>query len=165
MAATIPQVLEIRKGFPLPFVSCYRLGLLCVRKEGVRVGRTRVSHMRRAEVLNAQGLEQAIPFAHPRAALLKDFDPALEGMSLFGGTGLEGVKAVDGGLQGLNLGVKAKKEISRKVHRGGWRGKARHKGKGAGARANDGNVEARHDGGMGLSVRRVECLSEARHGD
>ena len=115
VAATIPQVPEIRKVFPLILASCYCLGLLCVRKEGVRVGRARVSHMRRAEVLNAQGLEQAFPFAHPRAALLKDFDPALEGMCFLAGTHLEGIEAIDGGLQGLSRGVKTKEEISRKV--------------------------------------------------
>jgi hypothetical protein len=117
--------------------------------------------MRRAEVLNAQGLEQAVPFAHPRAALLKDFDPALEGMSLFGL--LEGVEPVDGGLQGLSFGVKTKKEISRKINCTGWRSQATHKGEGAGARTNDGNVEASHGGGVGLSVRRRECVSGARH--
>ena len=65
------------------------------------MGRARVGHIGRAEVLDSQGVEQAIPLPQPRAALLKDFDTALEGMTLAGSVRffLEGIKAANGGLQ------------------------------------------------------------------
>lgn len=101
VATTISQVLKICEDLPLTFTSWYRLGHLCKCKDGVRVGRARVGHVGRAEVLNSQGVKQAIPLPQPCAALLKDFDTTLEGMIVAGCAHafLEGIEAADGGLQ------------------------------------------------------------------
>ena len=111
---------------------------LGVGEERQRVGRGRVGHVRGAEVLDPEGGEEPVPFAHPRPRGIEDLDAAFQ--QVRGARLPERRQPLHGVRQGLCGRVEAEEVVEGRVGELGA-GQAADQGQGARAGANDGEVE------------------------